>query len=245
MKTWQKYAAEFFGTMVLVGVGTGAIISVGLTQGDAVLPVCLAFGLALMAALYMFGPISGGHFNPAVSLAAFLDRRINWIDLIGYWAAQAAGALSASALLTWVYSRQFVAYTYPTIDMTGYSPHGISHLAAFFVEAALTLVFVLAILILGKSDSRAKYFGMGVALTVVMLVGIVMTGGSVNPVRALGPAVLGGIWDGFWAYGAGPALGAIVAWALYKIVAEGDFSLGERTRPEVEVVEVVEGVKEV
>ena len=222
MKTWQKYAAEFFGTFILVGGGTGAIIGAGLGGGD-ILAISLGFGLALMVALYAVGHISGGHFNPAVSLAAFLDRRIGLLDMAGYWVMQLAGALSASALLGWIWSRQYVGFTYTNLSRD----QGINELAGFFAEAALTLVFVFVMLVLLKSEAQTKYIGMGAAYTVVLLVGMVMTGASVNPARSLAPAVVGGVWSGFWVFVAGPALGAIVAWALYKVIVEGDVSLGD------------------
>lgn len=233
MKIFQKYAAEFFGTFILVGGGTGAVIGGGLTQ-EGVLAVSLGFGLALMVALYAFAGISGGHFNPAVSLAAFLDRRIGFIDMVGYWVMQVAGALGASALIAWIYSREFAAATANTLNRQA----GVNELAGFFGEAVLTLVFVFAILVLAKSDSPTKYIGMGVTLAVVHLVGIVMTGAGVNPARSFAPALVGGTWDGFWVYIAGPALGAIVAWALYKIIIEGDLSLGD------DIAEVKEAITE-
>ena len=223
MKIFQKYAAEFFGTFILVGGATGADHRRGAEPGGRVLAIALGFGLALMVALYAFGGISGGHFNPAVSLAAFLDRRIGFIDMVGYWVMQVAGALRRSALLAWIYSREFVASTATRLNRQA----GINELAGFFGEAVLTLVFVFAILVLAKSESHTKYIGMGVALAVVHLVGIVMTGAGVNPARTFAPALVGGTWDGFWVYIAGPALGAILAWALYKIIIEGDLSLGD------------------
>lgn len=222
METYQKYAAEFLGTFILVGGGTGAIIGAGL-GGDGVLAISLGFGMALMVALYALAGKSGGHFNPAVSLAAFLDRRIGLVDMVGYWVMQVAGALSASALLAWIYNREFVAATANTLNRA----RGVNELAGFFGEAVLTLVFVFAILVLAKSQAHTKYIGMGVALAAVHLVGIVMTGAGVNPARSLAPALVGGTWSGFWVYVAGPALGAVVAWALYKIIIEGDLSLGD------------------
>jgi aquaporin Z len=223
MRIWQKYAAEFFGTFILVGGGTGAIISVGSTTGMDAFAISVGFGLALLVALYAVGRISGGHFNPAVSLAAFLDRRIGLIDMTGYWVMQAAGALSASALLAWVYSRLYVSYTYTNLSRD----QGVNELSGFIIEAVLTLVFVFAVLALGKSEAPTKYIGMAGAYATVELVGYVMTGASVNPARSLAPALVGGIWDGFWVFIAGPALGAIVAWALYKVIVEGDVKLGD------------------
>jgi len=234
MRIWQKYAAEFFGTFILVGGGTGAIISVGSTTGMDVFAISVGFGLALLVALYAVGRISGGHFNPAVSLAAFLDRRIGLIDMGGYWVMQVAGALSASALLAWVYSRQYVSFTYTNLSRD----QGINELSGFVVEAVLTLVFVFAVLALSKSEAPTKYIGMAGAYATVELVGYVMTGASVNPARSLAPALVGGVWDGFWVFIAGPALGAIVAWALYKIIVEGDVKLGD------DVVAIKEDVEE-
>ena len=220
MKIFQKYAAEFFGTFILVGIGTGTILSVGgLSDAASILAIALAFGLALATALYMLGPVSGGHFNPAVSLAAFLDRRIGFIDMIGYWVMQVAGALSAAALYAWVLNREAVGATYLTPN--------VSQLSAFVAEALFTLVFVFAVLVLGKHEGNGKYIGMGLALTAVNMVGLVFTGAGVNPARSFAPALVGGTWDGFWVFIAGPALGAIVAWALYKIIFEGDLKLGD------------------
>jgi aquaporin Z len=232
MKTWQKYAAEFFGTFVLVGGGTGAIIGAGVGGGD-ILAISLGFGLALIVALYAVGRVSGGHFNPAVSLAAFLDRRIGLIDMLAYWVMQVAGALSAAALLAWVWNRQYVGFTYTTLNRSA----GVNELAGFFAEAVLTLVFVFAALVLLKSEGNTKYIGLGAAYAVVMLVGMVMTGASVNPARSLAPAVLGGTWGGFWVFIAGPALGAIVGWALYKIIVEGDVRLGDDVAAIAEEIE--------
>jgi aquaporin Z len=232
MRIWQKYAAEFFGTLILVGIGTGAVIGAGLGGGD-ILAISLGFGLALTVALFALGGISGGHFNPAVSLAAYLDKRIGLLDMIGYWVMQVAGALAASALLAWVYSREYVSYTYTALDRE----QGINELSGFFAEAALTLVFVFVVLVLAKSESSAKYFGMGATLVCVHLVGLVMTGASFNPARSFAPALVGGVWDGFWVFVAGPALGAIVAWALYAVIVVGP---GE---PTAEVPEVKESTE--
>lgn len=242
MRIFQKYAAEFFGTFILVGGGTGAVIGGGLTQ-EGVLAVSLGFGLALMVGLFAFAGISGGHFNPAVSLAAFLDRRIGFADMVGYWVMQVAGALSASALIAWIFSREFAAATANTLNRQA----GINELAGFFGEAVLTLVFVFVILVLAKSEGSTKYIGMGVTLAVIHLVGIVMTGAGVNPARSFAPALVGGTWDGFWVYVAGPALGAILAWALYKIIIEGDLSLGDDLAEVKEAIttDVKEAVEEV
>ncbi|MBN2112618.1 MAG: aquaporin [Acidimicrobiia bacterium] len=222
MKAWQRYAAEFLGTLVLVGIGTGTIIGIG-SGGDAfVVTVALAFGLALMTALYMVGRVSGGHFNPAVSLAAFLDKRINLQDMVAYWIAQVAGALTASAVFAWVLDRAAVAGTYTQIGRPV-----VNELSGLIAEAVFTAVFVFAILVLAKSQAHTKYLGMGVALAAVHFVGIAFTGASVNPARTFAPALVGGTWDGFWVFIVGPALGAVLAWVLYKVIIQGDLDLAD------------------
>ena len=141
MKQWQRYLAELFGTFVLVAGGSTAIIAAlnvvqafpygtgtGLNAVELIVP--FGFGLALLAALYMFAEVSGGHFNPAVSLGLFLDRRLSFEDLLGYWIFQFAGAIMASLLLLVPFNHDLVkaTATYPT---AGYGP-------ALFLEITFT-----------------------------------------------------------------------------------------------------------
>lgn len=242
MKTWQKYAAEFYGTFVLVGVGMGAILGVNalyfnLIQGLAfqdptallgsgtearIVTVALAFGIGLIMALYTVGRISGGHFNPAVSLAMFLDRKISLTDMVGYWVSQVGGALLAALAYWWIIDKDAVATAYTSLN-TQY----VDEFGGFVGEAILTAVFVFAILVLAKSESRTKYLGMGFALAGVHFVGIAFTGASVNPARSFAPALIGGEWGAFWIYLAGPFLGAVLGWVLYKVIHEGDVNLAD------------------
>lgn len=220
MENWQKYAAEVYGTFVLVGVGTGAILA----GGDAV-AISFAFGLALVAGLYTVGRVSGGHFNPAVSLGAFLDQRISLADMIGYWVSQLVGAVLASLVFAYVLSSDAVAqtvtrFTDPPVDTAG----------AIIGEALFTLIFVMAVLVLAKSTSYTKYLGMGFTLVAVHLVGLAFTGASVNPARSFGPALVGGEFTDFFVYVIGPVIGAILAWVLYKFVVEGDTDLTDDVR---------------
>src|SRR5262245_3623885 len=97
--SWRPYAAEFLGTFVLVLVGTVAVVGANRANVSLLVAVPFAFGLALLAGLYTFADVSGGHFNPAVSLAMFLDRRLELNDLVAYWIAQFLGAIAASVLL--------------------------------------------------------------------------------------------------------------------------------------------------
>lgn len=243
MKTWQKYASEFYGTFVLVGIGMGAILGVNALYGNLIqglvfqdpvalsgsgseariVTVALAFGVGLMVALYTVGHISGGHFNPAVSLAMFLDRRIRLGEMLGYWVSQVGGALLAALAYWWIIDRDAVATAYTQLN-TQY----VDQFGGFVGEAILTAVFVFAVLVLAKGEAPTKFLGIGFALAGVHFVGIAFTGAGVNPARSLAPALVGGTWDSFWLYLVGPLVGAVVAWGLYKVVigdgteAEGD-----------------------
>lgn len=233
MKQWQKYLAEFFGTFVLVFGGTTAVVAaVRITQPNpaisyAEIIVPFGFGFALLAGLYAFGEVSGGHFNPAVSLGLFLDRRISVGDLIGYWIAQFAGAIVASAVMLLPFTKADVAATAtrpnPTIGDGG----------AFFLEAAFTAVFVVVILQATKSPGFRSSALVAIPLTLLTIhVAIIsFTGASVNPARTLGPALIGDVWDSEWIYFLGPALGAIIAYVVHAVVIEGDTTLKQEPEP--------------
>jgi len=220
VKDWQKYAAEAYGTFVLVGVGTGAILAATLSGGSLVLHVSLAFGLALLAGLYTVGRISGGHFNPAVSLAMYLDKRMSMTDMLFYWASQVVGAVLASMALAGMISKDAVATTITQVNEAYVSAFG-----AFLGEAILTAVFVLVILVVARGGASTAYLGIALTLAAVHLIGIPFTGASVNPARSFAPALVGGEWGDIWIYLAGPAVGAVVAWVLYKVIVTGDTDL--------------------
>ncbi len=225
MQNWQKYAAEAYGTFVLVLFGTGAILA---TNGD---PVGIAFGfsLALLAALYTVGRISGGHFNPAVSLAAFLDKRMALNNMLSYWVFQIVGAVLASLVLAFVTTKEAVALT-----VTALNP-SVEPFQGFVWEALLTTVFVMAILVLARRrrGRRSRFLGVALTLAAVNFAGMGISGASVNPVRSFGPALVSGEWTDIWVYVAGPVLGAIVAWVLYKVIVSGDmdFTVGSASTP--------------
>jgi len=216
MKTWQKYAAEVFGTFMLVGIGTGALIGIKQAGEPFIIGVSLAFGLALITALYSVARVSGGHFNPVVTLAMFLDRRIGLTDAAGYVVSQALGAFLASGAFAIVLNRAAVA------DSATGLGGGISEFEGFIAESVFTLMFVFAILVLSRSQAPTKFLGMGAALAAVHMLGIPFTGASVNPARSFAPALVGDAWSGFWVYVIGPVVGAVIAWVLYKVIVEGD-----------------------
>lgn len=216
MKAWQKYAAEAFGTFVLVGIGCGVVMSSG---GDG-LAAAFGFGFAWLAALYTVGHISGGHFNPVLSLAAFLDRAISAKDMLIYWAAQFVGAVGALGIFAWLFSA----------DATAGAANGFgqfSSFKAFSVEAILTLILTMAFLTLLRSQAHTKYLGMGFTLFAVTLFGYGVTTAGMNPVRTLGPAIFSGEWSGVWVYLVGPLVGAIAGWVLYRVIVRGDTNFAD------------------
>ncbi len=216
----NKLAAELLGTYVLVLGGTATILSAGFGGAQSnILIVAFGFGLALMAGLYAFGEISGGHFNPAVSLAMVLDKRLDPMSMAGYWVAQFIGAVLASLTILSVSSREAVAGT-----MTTFGAAGIEAWEAFLFEVVFTAIFLAVILKVTKSENSGKtaFLGIGLTLTMIHLVLIPFTGTSVNPVRSLGPGIVGGVWTDQWVYWIAPLVGAALGWGLYKLVTSGD-----------------------
>jgi len=225
VKQWQRYLAELFGTFILVISGTATIVAAikivgpgGDPTGYVNILVPFAFGLGLMAALYSFAEVSGGHFNPAVSLGLFLDRRLSFDDLLGYWIFQCLGAILASALL-------LIPFNQDLVKATADVPHGDG--ASLFVEIVFTAIFVLVILQSTKSErySGSALVAIPLTLLAIHFATIRVDGTSVNPARSLGPALVGAKWTGFWVFVVGPALGAILAWVIYAVVVKGDTDL--------------------
>ncbi len=221
MKDWQKYLAEVFGTFTLVFVGSLSLVGVFQapnlgTGGQVIVP--FAFGLALLAGLYAFGEVSGGHFNPAVSLALFLDRRLPAGDLVSYWASQIIGAVLASLTILLAFTKQDVANTATTHSSTK---------VALVLEIALTAIFVLVIL---QSSKTSRYSGsalISIPLTLVAIhfAAVPFSGASVNPARSFAPALVGHVWSGFWVYVVGPLSGAVIGWVIHTVVVKGELSV--------------------
>ncbi|MDH3730423.1 MAG: aquaporin [Acidimicrobiia bacterium] len=217
MQTWRKYLAEFFGTLVLVGIGTGSILAALSTDTPLMAAVPLGFGLALMVGLYSVGEVSGGHFNPAVTFGAFLDGRTSLVDATGYWISQFAGAIVGSWFVAILVGRRLVAETatVPGVD-TG---------QAFFGEVLFTAVFVILILSVTKGGfAKQAFMAISLGYAAIHFIGVPLTGASVNPARSLAPALLGEGGDNgdLWIYLTAPFLGALVGWIVYKVIVTGD-----------------------
>ncbi len=207
--------AELLGTFTLVFVGSLSILAAVNLQATLQVGVALGFGLALLAGLYAFGEISGGHFNPAVTLAMYMSKRLDAADLVGYWVAQLAGAVAAS-LAVWIASSR--ADVASTVTATGASTTAWEGL---WLEILLTAIFVAVILQSTRSERVRGSALVAIPLTLVAIhvAAIPFSGASVNPARSFGPALVGWEWGNFWIYLVGPiaggALGALVHGFLY------------------------------
>jgi len=215
MDTWHKYAAELLGTFILVFGGSTALAG-SLLSPTVLVVASLAFGLALLAGLYAFGEVSGGHFNPAVSLAMFLAGRLPSADLVRYWLAQFAGGILAAVALLIATSQNVVAATSTRPGITGDG-------TAFFMEVLFTAIFVAVILQASVSGQfgGSALLAIPLALVMVQLAAIPFSGASVNPARTFGPDLIGNEWDGIWIYLTAPLIGAVLAVGLYKYVHGG------------------------
>src|SRR5918996_4078180 len=206
----NKYLAELLGTFILVGLGSLGILAVGGPGGPAeIIAIAFAFGLALLAGIWVVGHVSGAHFNPAVTLAFWADRRMSLPDAIGYWVAQFAGAGVAS-LVVWVVagSREAVAAT-----ATGYQDLG----TAIVIEVLLTAVFVWTVMAAGSRGALHAPAAISLTLVAVHLAGIPFSGSSVNPARSFGPAGVGAGGGALRGCIYAPLICALIAWSLYRL----------------------------
>ena len=218
----KKIIAEFIGTLTLVFFGCGAAVLAGAEVGQ--LGISFAFGLAIVAMAYGIGPISGCHVNPAVSFGAFLAGRMSMPDMLQYWGAQFAGALAGAGLLLVVASGS-ADYSL-TQNGLGQNGWGAGYLgeyslaAALVFEVVMTALFVVVILGATEEGAPAVFAGLaiGLTLTVIHIVGIQVTGVSVNPARSFGPAVLvgGNAIAQLWLFIVAPLIGAGFVGVLYK-----------------------------
>ena len=227
--TARKLVAEFVGTFLLVFLAVGAAVfgigaKVGVDgagPGNGVVGVALAFGLVLLAMAYAFGPVSGAHVNPAVTLAMLIGRRMPTNEAVGYWIAQFAGAILGGAAL-----KLFVS-SFGVTDFTGglgtnsYDNGHINLAGAFVLEVLLTGAFVLVILLVTERVAAPGFAGLaiGLALTVVHLVGIPLDGTSVNPARSFGPALFAGgdALGQVWLFILAPLVVAVVAALVWRV----------------------------
>jgi len=223
----KRAIAEFFGTFWLVFGGCGAALFAAAFPafGIGFTGVALAFGLTVVTMVYALGHISGGHFNPAISLGLVVGKRFSASDLIPYWIAQVAGGIAAAAVLFVIANGKAGFDVHAGFASNGYgmhSPGGYSALAAFVAELVLTAFFL--IVVMGSTDGRApKGFAalaIGLCLTLIHLICIPVTNTSVNPARSTGPAIFAGGWalQQLWMFWFAPLLGGALGGGLYRML---------------------------
>ena len=231
----KKYLAEFIGTMVLVLIGCGTAMTVGCdpAAGSGYILTAFAFGLGLLTMAYSIGNISGCHINPAVSIAMLASKKMSGKDFCGYVLAQVLGALVGAGVLALIFNGAGI------VDMTGgYGANGLAGVnenawIGLLVEVLLTFVFVISIL--GVTSEKAKHghvAGLVIALSLVAvhILGIGLTGTSVNPARSIGPALVaafggnGAPMGVVWVFIVGPLLGGLLAAYIYKVLEGGKAS---------------------
>ena len=217
----KKYFAELIGTMVLVLMGCGSAVFAGVGQPFAAvgtLGVALAFGLAVIAMAYTIGKISGCHINPAITLGMLINKKISGKDAAGYMAAQFIGAVIGSAIL-YLLAKDSGSTTTLT-GANGFAEGGMA--VAFIAEAVFTFIFLLVVFGATSKGSANGFAGLaiGLALVLIHIVCIPITGTSVNPARSFGPAIFecGAAIQQLWLFIAAPFVGAIAAAFTWKAI---------------------------
>lgn len=225
MPLGKRATAEFLGTFWLVFGGCGAAVldAAFPNLGIGFLGVALAFGLTVLTGVYALGHISGGHFNPAVSLGLVVGKRFPASELLPYWIAQVVGAVAAAGVLFVIASGRAgfsLAGGFASNGYAEHSPGGYSLVACLVAEIVLTMFFLL--IIMGATDRRAPAgfaaIAIGLGLTLIHLIGIPVTNLSVNPARSTGPALFVGGWalQQLWLFWVAPLIGGALGGAIYK-----------------------------
>jgi aquaporin Z len=223
----QRVAAEFIGTFWLVfgGCGSAVLAAAFPNLGIGFAGVSLAFGLTVLTMAYAVGHISGGHFNPAVTIGLFTARRVPAADIIPYIIAQVLGAIVAAGILFVIANGKTGFSTSGGFASNGYgehSPGGYSLAAALVTEVILTFGFLIIILGATSKSAPAGFapIAIGLALTLIHLISIPVTNTSVNPARSTGQAVIVGGWAfaQLWLFWVAPIVGAVIAGVVYPLL---------------------------
>lgn len=205
----RRGVAEYIGTFTLIFIGGGA----GIWSGQDIVAVALANGLAIGIMVTNLGHISGGHFNPAITLGFVVTKRITPLLAVVYWVSQLLGAISAAFILRFLFTKAYVAVGATPVPQ-------IVNGKSFLLELIMTFFLVLAVWATAV-DPRGAFkaiAGLAIGLTITMdvFVGGHITGAAMNPARAFGPELASDVWHGWWIYWAGPAAGAVIAAVVYE-----------------------------
>ena len=217
MDALRRGAAEFVGAFALVFVGAGAILAAGPTAEPGIVGIALAYGLVVAVMVSAVGHISGGHFNPAITLGFLVTGRLAPLLALVYWIAQFAGAIGAAALLRWIFAGEMEASLGAPVLNPGIQPE-----AGLLIEAILTF-FLVWVVFATAADPRGTFksiagLAIGFTITMDVLMGGTLTGAAMNPARALGPELISNTWDDFWIWYIGPFAGAVIAAVAYELL---------------------------
>jgi len=212
----RKYLAELVGTFLFMTIGYASVAAFGKAGVPGLLVVPFSFSLGLLAAIFAFGHISGGHYNPAVTIAMVLDKRTTPMDAIGYIVAQVAGALVAGLVVLVVAGQAAGA---AGVTKPG---QGISDIGALILEVILTAGFVVVILASTKHATSLAPLAIPLTLLAIHFAAAPLSGASVNPARSIGSALVGADVGALWIYLVAPVVGAVVGWGVYRYAAEQD-----------------------
>jgi MIP family channel proteins len=214
----EQALAEVIGTLAVVFIGAGSVVIAGAGVGSGLLGVAMAHGLVLAIMVSSFGHISGGHFNPAVTISAWVAGKIETIRAVTYVVSQLVGAAIGAGLLRWVMPES----VWRRSDLGATTVRAISDGRAVLLEAILTFFLVITVFATAVDDrgvfKSIAGLAIGLVLAMDILVGGPLTGASMNPARSFGPALVGGTWTGFWVYIVGPVLGGLIASSVYVFV---------------------------
>jgi aquaporin Z len=211
----RKYLAELIGTFMFLTIGYLSVAAFRAEDTPSLLVVPFSFSLGLLAAIFAVGHISGGHFNPAVTVAMVVDKRTPPTDAVGYILAQVIGAIGAGALVLAIAGQESVT---AGITKPG---NGVTDIGALILETMLTATFVAVILASTKRAPRLAPLAIPLTLVAIHFASAPLSGASVNPVRSLGSALVGGDLTSLWIYIVAPIVGAVLGWAIFRVVDGG------------------------
>ncbi len=205
--------AEFVGTGVFFAIAFMCVLSTLATGSLDLVVIAGGFGFGLLAAIMIGGAVSGGHFNPAVTLAAVLDRRMSAFTGATYVVAQIAGGIVGTLVVLAVSSQDAVA------GVTTQPGPGISNIEAFLLEVVFTAIFIAVILTVTVRAANHAGFVIPLTLFVIHLALVPFTGTSVNPARSIAPAVVGAEFNTLWIFIAAPLIGAVLGWLVFQVLS--------------------------
>jgi MIP family channel proteins len=215
----RRGVAEFVGAFTLIFIGGGSVVAAEQVHDPTLIGIAIANGVAIAVMVSSLGHISGGHFNPAITLGVLITRRIAPALAFVYWLFQFAGAALAALLVRELLPRAATAPSHIGVPALG---HGVDSAAGFGLEAIMTFLLVWAVFATAI-DPRGAFksiagMAIGLTITIDVLFGGPFTGAAMNPARAFGPQLVGNDWTHGWVWYAGPALGGIVAAAMYEFL---------------------------